>query len=370
MTYSNNSSLPTLDMIQTAFGLTPLMNILWFYQFVVVGSIGFILNISSFVIFINGKFDIPLYQFLRVYALNSSIICLVSIFLFACNSSRLFPWANARQAQDYISYVYIPIMNTCYFFSTLLDILITIERISLIKTRFKLVLKLTAYKMCMAAFLLCCIINVPFYFTFQTSSALFQLDTGSAYTIWFPEPSAFARSRAGMIINFIIAFIRNLFLMTVEILLNVISIYYFKQYLIKHSKAVQTLRGNMVHGIAEFNGTPNQYNTNNQHLAREPPSHATARSDQRACFMVTSLCILSIFEHVIFTASDVYTIFFNSTTTSETTFLFYFSTMFSCVLKHALNFPLFVIFNKNFKRACWSHLSRSMRSTTSSHRQN
>jgi hypothetical protein len=108
----------------TAVGIFPLLS-----------TLGFITNILSFFIFRDPELTMPMYDYLKVYSLNSSVVCLVSIAAWFALSYRWISWANAYWSIAYNCYVFNIFGGIVYFFGTYLDILITIDRIGNITNR-------------------------------------------------------------------------------------------------------------------------------------------------------------------------------------------------------------------------------------------
>ena len=104
-----------------------------------LGFIGFLLNMICFLtlVKINIKTnDIKLYEYLKVYSLNSALICLILGFSFTTLSPRYFTYFYNPFVKFYICYIFGYIIVSLSFCNNLLDILITFDRISIFTPKF------------------------------------------------------------------------------------------------------------------------------------------------------------------------------------------------------------------------------------------
>jgi hypothetical protein len=223
----------TLDDLLTSYGSTWALDNWSFLPFTITGIIGFILNTLAFVVFQDGEFDIPLYAFLRVYCLNNACLCFISIFNFTFSSIRLFSFANSYGAQFYYNYIYTSIATTNYFYGSTIDLFIQLDRIASFEARAKAFLKLPPYCICFLAFICCVIIDMPTLLQFGPASHTSMLNATTSYTVWFTANTDFATSQVGSILIFVVYGVRDVFVLTLQIGLNVCSTYLLKRYLNK-----------------------------------------------------------------------------------------------------------------------------------------
>jgi hypothetical protein len=382
---------PSLDALLTNFGQTWLFNSLWFYPSVIVSSLGTIFNIVSLIVFRDKEFDTSLYSYLRVYSLNSMQVCFFGIFLFAANSKRMFPWGNAWWTHAYWLYWYCPVAVTGYVYGTLLDILITLDRISTFNKRVQVFFKYSPRVMALITLGISVIIQFPWYFVFVPASLVVTLDTGHVYEIWYAGQSAFAYSNAGQIVLYIIYGFRDITLMLVMIALNFTSVRYIKTYLSKKSQLLMepttvsnmntnpsvnnnsrrlTFAASRVAPVNDEVSAKNDTGTRTEHTdeasgtndtrtsksSKKPMSKKDqiSKAEQKATIMCVILCVVSVYEHVILIACNLYP-YFNEL--NSVTFFLYWMASFSFSLKHAMNFPLFMLFNKNFEKCFYKLFS-------------
>jgi hypothetical protein len=136
-TNNNTAVYLTVDQIQEMLGSTWALDNFNFYPFVIVGPLGFIGNLFSFAVFLNKDLaSLPFYQYMQVYTVCNAIVCLLGTFNFFSNSHRLFPWGNSEWAFTYYLHAFVDSANFLYFFNSLLNIFIMLDRIAAIKPEF------------------------------------------------------------------------------------------------------------------------------------------------------------------------------------------------------------------------------------------
>jgi hypothetical protein len=118
-----------------------------------------------------------MYKYLRVYAINGIIVNLFYSTQFLEISYRIVPFANTFSAQVYLSYIKIPIISTGYFYSKILHIIITLDRLGFFSNWIKSLMILSPYKTCTIGFISGFLINFSFFLVF-TPVALLNPKTG------------------------------------------------------------------------------------------------------------------------------------------------------------------------------------------------
>jgi hypothetical protein len=103
----------------------------------------------------------------------------------------------------------VPFANYGYFYGTILDIVIALDRIAnfngLVKRSLQ---KLSPYKMCIVLFVFCFLVDLAYFFVFVTGSVTFDVidangKTIRGYVLWYADISAFAKSKVGTIVLYI-----------------------------------------------------------------------------------------------------------------------------------------------------------------------
>jgi hypothetical protein len=359
-----------LDDLFYAFGQTLLLNGLNFYPFVIFGSFGFILNIFSFIIFQQTEFNTPLYQYLKVYSINSAQVCFFATFVFLANTQVMFEWSNSYWTHVYYLHVFVPFANTGYFYGTVLDILITLDRIANFNKLVKKLISKSVYRICIASLVCCIAINFVYFFAFKPASLTTNVkvrpkNTIQEFTLWYPGLTDFSISYIGKISLFVLYSFRDIFMMIAEIVVNIVSIYYLKNYLSRKNKLVShATRGNAlsldatgVHSIDgsyhSSRGIKRKLKTKSTKKEANNVEDHVSKAELNASVMVILICILSLCEHILVIACIIYPLYnppgmvFN--------FLAIFGN-FSVTFKHSLNFLIFFVFNKNFKKECMKYI--------------
>ena len=329
-------------------GTTWLTDSLFLYPNIFVGSIGFIFNMFTLIILQDNEFSINLYKYLRVYCVNSIVVCFISIFIFISNTYRFVSWSGTYYAQLFYLSVYVPISSTGYFFGTTMDILITCERIANFNKRFEY-FRHNPYKLSAITFLICLSINFPFFFVFQPYLESVRINATFNYSCWFsPQQSSFALSIVGTIITVLIYIVRDFLIMIIEIILNILSVYYLRDYIIKKANllSVSHINANiaLTTQIESITGSTSSKEINTINFMS---NSKMSKSDRRLSIMCSILCFFSICEHIIYIVSVMFQYFSDDLVTFN---IIFFCATFLIDLKNAVNFPLFYYFNTNFKK--------------------
>ena len=315
------SNYYTLDDLLTSYGSTWILDILNLYLFTVISVLSLIANLFGFIIFYNMRNSLPLYQYLRFYCISNVVMSLASVFNFLATSYRIISWSNSFWTQAYYNYVYTAIINLSYFYSSVLDVVILLDRIAIINKLVKIYLnKLSPTLICIVLFGLCTVIDFPYFFVFEPDSITEKLDANTTFTVWFANTTPFAKSQLGKILTFTIYAIRDFFVVIVQIALSILSTVLLKKYLNKKMKI-------------------NSNSINFKQISQ------ISKLDMNATIMVTVVCILSICSHV-FTIVMVLYPYFNL---NIIVFVLYFVGDFFLPLKGLLDFFVFLAFNKKFR---------------------
>jgi hypothetical protein len=285
-TKTSNSSnyFYTLDAVLTKYGSNFYLDLFNLVPFTLVSTIGFVLNTLSFVIFLDQEFKgIHLYSFLRVYSINNMIMCFLNIFNFMYSSIRILPWSNSYWTQIYSNYIYIPITNLNYLFGSLLDIVILLNRISYFNVFVKRHIKLSPPKICLIAFIVSLIVEFPFFFVFMPNSHTSVLRDGSTFTIWFGDVTRFSQTEIGTITTFITYGLRDILVMLIILVLNIISAWLLKRHLRAKTRLVR-------HKMEALNIVEN-----NAASSTSFGLNRISKADNRSSVMVILMCMLRKF---------------------------------------------------------------------------
>jgi hypothetical protein len=340
--YTDSSSYESLFL---ALGVDRLLDSLYLYLNTIVSGIGFILNILSFAVFMDKEFDIPLYRYLRVYTINSAVGCLFFSSLFTALSASYFSWTYSYPAAFYCTYIFLPIANTGYFYGTILDLIITMDRISNFYKPVKKIFILGPYKMCTLILMFCFVTNIPDFLHYSASVFISTVNQTHVVAFWHISWSSFTFTPVGGVLVIMNAVFRDLFLMLVEFAVNVVSIFCLKKYFKNRAKLLIAERTRTNNAGTNIEGNNNTTNMAPQVVTSHETYNVMSSANLRATYMTVVICSLSLLEHMAL-ISCVVSQFFNISLLASDYVCF--GGNFSIGLKHSVNFFIFYIFNKKF----------------------
>lgn len=279
--------------------------------------IGLVLSLASLAVFYKIQQNTRIYKFFIIYSLNSSLVCLLNVSHFIGHNCEV----SESYGMMFIEvYIIIPLLLVCYWFGTLLDILIVIDRIPIAfeSLRYR-IRRHSVFKQSVLLVAVSIIINLPYYMMYTVGEITI---TESNTTIWHMSLTEFGRTPASFLIGISISFVRDDIICLLQIYLNIVSMRQIKRQMIYKREAL---------------------------IVPTYSNYAKwCRVDLKTSLMVICVCYLSIGEHLIAsicTAFNLITIF-----SSYSVWLVRL-TYFSWSLKRVLDFVIFFVFNKVF-RAC------------------
>jgi hypothetical protein len=332
MDNSSNSTIFTYyteDEILFMFGSTWALDYLNLYLYTTVAVLAFILSIFSLLVYTDREFNIPLFSYLRVYSAFNAMQGLINIFNFTYSTYRIIPWSNSYATQYFYNCILVPSANLLYYYTSMLGLVILLDRISNFNPKYRGFFVLSPYKMCLAIFVICFVTDIPFYVAFVPGLQVLHLNKTATFAIWFSATSSFGTTTAGQVLIITLEVGRDMLVLIAELLMNAASVYMFKAYMNK-KRLVQRISV----GKGEVAGS------------------RLSSSDQRATFMAILMSLTSAIVHFVVFLANVYPFF----ALNFYVFLFYFMCDFSLPLKCCVDFFLFFFFNKNFKRVCLKYM--------------
>jgi hypothetical protein len=327
------------------------------------------LNLVSFFVFMDKEFEMALYSYMRVYTINSAVVCLLVGTFFTANTYSFFNWTFTYPAQFYYIYIFIPFGSTSYYYGTMLDIFITLDRISNFHKSITKLFITGPYKICAVVLAFCFITNAAFYFDITTGSMVVSVKNSShILTVWFNYPSAFSYTQLGTVLTVMLECWRDAFLTLAEIALNCVSIQCLRQYfkkravLINGPTSVKTTHGPKTHEGKSMEGSNNsnlptvsyqvaKNNVTTNTVQKKKTTTAVqnasgmSNADMRATIMTIMMCALSVLEHISMLSCVVYPYFGTSLLNID---FFCFGGNIGQAVKHSANFFIFYFFNKKF----------------------
>jgi hypothetical protein len=332
-----------------------------FWPFVTVGPTAALLNALAFLILQDPEFDLKLYQYMRVYTANNAILSIFLTFNWINCCIRIIPWTNSELAQSLSIYFDGNIINALYFFGSLIDLLMLVDRIGIFKNKIKNIIKISPYKMCAIAFVFMVVVDAPFFFVLVVAAPLpFKLNATSTYIVWSYTNSAFANSELGIVLTYVVFAIRDVIVGLAQISLNFAVIVYFKQYVQNRHKIILKVPTQPPIGTNEIT-TRNQQRPTIASNAQASQSRSVSvvqqervsSADKRATVMCIIMCVLSFIEHLLVFASVVYPYFSSNYLNS---LLIYSCSFLWQILKRIADFFLLFFINKVFRKVCLKFL--------------
>lgn len=223
------------EMKLRSVGSSPLYDALYLFAFPPISTISLLTNLLVIAI-LSARFfkRKAIYNYLRVSCLNSSVVSLIYVITFICDSRRYLAVSNSEFATYFRCYFKIPVINTCYFYGSVLDIVLAIDRLvefTPIKTDFR---RMNSMLVSGGLFAVCLIINVPHFFVFEPRKSLEVLVSNvsgqlvnSTETFHFYAETQFATSDEGRMLLYVQKFVRDILTLIVLILINLIFMFLF-----------------------------------------------------------------------------------------------------------------------------------------------
>jgi hypothetical protein len=347
---SNNSSNQTFATIYEflrAYGSNQTIELLNITLFLFTSCLGTILNAISISVFFKKEFSIPLYSYLRVYVVTGLLVSILQVTYPFFNCKTLFfETSNSYAGVYYVTFVYGFVQATLLCFVFMIDLVIVIDRIATFNVRFKLLFnRLHSIQIIGVLFISSVIIMLPHRFsTGIVEHRLHDTKLDKTINIYFiTVKTSFTEHFAGKLILNIIYIFRNGVTLVLDMSLNIISIYYFREFSLKRKNFVSVSR--LSSGV--FNSTN---------------AGRTFRSEKMIVLMVITLSAISIVHKVQMNITFLYHLLGQNT---KTVTILYFLTNWFNSLRNVASFFIFYTFNRKFKRVLHGYMT-NLRSCSSS----
>ena len=321
----NNSKISIInDNFYVRMGSTWILDSIYLFFIMPLGLIGLVLNTFSLYVILKININIPIYRYLKIYCLNSSLICFLAIFSFYGNFTIRFTGIKTDLfARIYRCFIVNYVATSLYFYGNMLDIVIVIDRLSIFVNFFKKLSKINPLNISIFLAIICFTINLPTFFRFRLKSDeeilydFTESSINSSYLAFGICGSWYLHDNIIIVGLNIIG--RDLLTLFLEIIFSILSVIYFIRF--KESRKsikIQSVKDKKMTDKAD---------------------------DNRLSAMTRFLLIISLITHIA--ACIAFFFFF----TLERLTLHYFIMIanLSIVIKHSINFFIFYHFNKNFK---------------------
>lgn len=335
MVFSNETNISfDLELIYLKIGSSWTLDTIYLYFVTFMGLFGFVTNIVNiFVLFQieNSNFN----TYLQAYSINSCIISFIGGLLVIPYSPRYIPFFSESYAQIIRCKLFTFVGPSLYMFGNILDILISLERLSTVYFIADKITKLAKpVVVCFVILFISFFINSPLYFVFRirSSDEFYQEYVAQSTTFTYCGQTDFFRQLYSFplfILYILIMFLRDIITLILEIVVSSICIYHYR----KHQKRLMRL-------------------TRPTHVSDRTINHLRRIEEggQKLLKMTICMSILSILSHLIVFFTHLFPMISTSLLNSFNYFYFVFLTIASFGLKHISNFLLFYLFNSNFRQ--------------------
>ena len=227
-----------------------LLDSLYMFLLTPLSAVSIVLNMLSFATLSaicgatsTNNYHKALYQYLRIHSLNSMFGLLVIFFSFVSLSPRYFAFALGLAARYYRCMI-LSSVTTLYFFKNVLDMVIALERLSLLVTWLRRFRTKSPQLLCLGVFVACALVNSPSNFIAQPKS---DADFFNITTDLYPycEQLVFFKSSLGKSITLGLFVVRDLMPIVVEITFSVLAVQQLHRFRreskIRHDDAIVAL---------------------------------------------------------------------------------------------------------------------------------
>ena len=306
----------------TSFGLTPL------------SIIAAILNLIAYFILCKSQFQTStIFKYFRYNVLNSLIISLILATKIVTTIYK-FDFTNTYTASFYGNFFFGPFLAIFYFNGNLLDIFITIERILKIHPieKFKKIIKFKYFWLLL--FFLSLVINIPNFFVTKPAFVDLYINNKTLIRSYYTAQTDFSMSTIGIVLAYLIFFLRDCLTLIIKIYLNIFSVVLIKKYFLKMSTNITT-----------------KFERKNSIIASNQINISTRKTymtevDKNLTYIAIAMSVLSSFENLFFIVTYMYSAF----GLNQIGWTLYFFSNFIIAVKHSSNLIILYFFNNLFKK--------------------
>ena len=281
-------------------GQAPIFDYLYMYSLVPFFLIAFGFGLLSYWILLKKEFNKnSFFKYMRAYALNSLFLFAILTTTFIPFTKRVFKFTNTNEAIFYGWIFYLPWLSVFYINSSFIEICIVTERLLyFLPAKYKRIKVIGFNKFCIILFVVSLVISLPNYFLFYPAYMDVMLDKDTPFRVFLWGNTEFSLSLAGLIVTWIMYFLRDILGLVVKIVLNIKLVIMVRNYLnkIKLEKlafAQKISSGLELHDkIAE---APSNLNN----------SGYISKTERNQTYIALFMCISSLFHHLLYTLSYI-----------------------------------------------------------------
>ena len=174
------------------------------------------LNILCFKIFNSKSFSAKnLYKYFKVYSIASVVICTIFSLNFLIRATTILEFTNSYVVRFIGMRIVFPVFAIIYFYLSILDIVISLERISHFLIILKSLRSYNPYKVCFLLFLVSLAVNLTYTFVYYPGSVDVKLANNTNYTIYYNALTSYGKSKIGQLNIIAVYLTRDVFILFV-----------------------------------------------------------------------------------------------------------------------------------------------------------
>ena len=322
-----------LEQIYLKIGSSWTLDSIYIFAIAPLGFFGVLSNIISAFIFFkieNSNFNI----YLRAYSINGCFICFIGGILFIGYSPRYIPFFLDSFAQIIRCKLFTFVGPSLYMFGNILDIFISLERLSAVFHLANRITKLAKpTSVCLTFLIFSFLVNLPSYFVFKLRTNDEFIEDYFVYNVTFTycghtDFQYLLFSYPLFIVYIIVMFFRDILTLILEIIASSVCIHHYRKY------------EKLVRRIVRSGQT---MNSTNNHIQR------VEVGGKKLLKMTIWMGVLSIISHLIVFFTYLFPMISSYLLNSFINFYLICASIFLFGLKHVSNFLLFYLFNTNFR---------------------
>jgi hypothetical protein len=229
-----NESIFQNELYLNRIGSTWLTDSLYLFFILPLLIIGVILNSLSFYILLqidSKKAPTRVFDYLRVYSLNSAFIAFMTLFSIYSYAPRYLIAANYYMARVLRCRIIFFMVMSLLNFGSLLDIIIGLDRLSILIGKFEFIRRKSYIAICFISLIVSAMFNISSFFTkIQTQDELLN-DMKNLKTLSHCPMDENFRNITGTVITAVSYLLKNVFTLIIEITVNIYCIISFKKFI-------------------------------------------------------------------------------------------------------------------------------------------
>jgi hypothetical protein len=201
-----------------------------FLSLIPLGFFGIAFNILVLITLKKNSLRLAICQYMHIYTFNSTLVCAITMTSFIFTSRRYFHFSNTHAAHIYLAYFFLPVTNIAYTFSEYMDCLLLFDRIILLYGGLPWYRRISPNKVCLAIFLISCIISTPNFFLFTPYRVTWAINQTEPLILHGLSISSFRETNSCNILLVISNFVSNVMPLLIKIIFTVKIVVLLKKF--------------------------------------------------------------------------------------------------------------------------------------------